>query len=358
MSQQNDFVATVLQRSGNAFAGFAAADMLEAHPEAAESLGSDPLALWRQWLTSRVEELAVAISVGKPELFAEQVRWAASLFEARNVAIANIKRSLESLGKVLEKELPENSQAVVADYVSAALAAMDMAPPTTPAEITTDSDEGKLAASYLLALLEGDRPKAISMVHAAASKGASVADLYLRVLAPAQREVGRMWLNDEINIAEEHFATATTKMVMSQLSGRAEAKARNGKTVVAASVPDNQHDLGLQMVADVFELNGWRTIALGANVPAVDLVQAVESFQADLLLISAALGKQLPIVRDTIAAIRQYDSTRHTKVLVGGTAFAGLADLAEQYGANGYAANAIDALHLANQLVGVTDASQ
>jgi methanogenic corrinoid protein MtbC1 len=177
----------------------------------------------------------------------------------------------------------------------------------------------------------------------------------LIVLAPAQREVGRMWLNDEINVAEEHFATATTKMVMSQLSGRAEPQARNGKTVVAASVPDNQHDLGLQMVADVFELHGWRTISLGANVPVPDLVHAVESFQADLLLISAALGKHLTTVRDTIGAMRHHDPTRNTKILVGGTAFAGLADLAEQYGADGHAANATEALDLANRMVGLND---
>lgn len=357
MSQQNEFLATLLQRGGSAFAGFAAADMLETHPEAGTGLGADPLALWKQWLTSRVEELAVAISAGKPGIFAEQVRWAASLFAARSVPAANITSSLESLGKVLANELPETTHSTVKEYLSAAAAALDTAPPLEPAEITADTGEGRLAASYLLAILEGDRQKAISIIHDAAAKGWSLSDLYVRVLSPAQREVGRMWLNDEVNVAEEHFATATTKVVMSQLSGQAKAQAHNGKTVVAASVPENQHDLGLQMVADVFELNGWRTISLGANVPAPDLVQATESFQADLLLISAALGKHLTTVRDTISAIRQHDPTRHTKILVGGTAFAGLADLAKEYGADGYAANATEALQMGNKLVGLAVSS-
>jgi methanogenic corrinoid protein MtbC1 len=354
MSQPNEFLATVLKRGGNAFAGFAAADLLEAQPDAAAGLGSDPLALWKQWLAGRVEELAAAASAGKPELFAEQVRWAASLFEARSVPDANIRASLESLGRVLAKDLPEHTQALANEYLATAVVALDAAPPDATTEIAAETDEGRLAASYLLALLEGDRQKAMSIVHDAASTGWSVADLYLRVLAPSQREVGRMWLNDEINVAEEHFATATTKMVMSQLSAQADVQPRNGKTVVAASVPDNQHDLGLQMVADVFELHGWRTILLGANVPVPDLIQATEAFQADLLLISAALGKHLPTVRDTIQAVRQHEPTRHTKILVGGTAFAGLADLADQYEADGYAANATEALDLANDLLGVS----
>jgi methanogenic corrinoid protein MtbC1 len=353
MPQPNEFLSTVLQRGGSAFAGFAAAEMLEAQPTMAESLGADPLALWKAWLVDRVEELAVAVSAGKPKLFAEQVRWAASLFAARNVPVENIEKALESLRIVLAKELPENTHSMANEYLSSAVSALHAAGSTENAELAADTDEGKLAASYLLALLEGDRQKAISIIHDAASEGWNVADLYLRVLAPAEREIGRMWLNDEINVAEEHLATATTKMVMSQLRGLGQAQPPNGKTVVAAAVPDNQHDVGIQMVADIFEMHGWRTIPLGANVPTPDLVQATATFQADLLLISAALSRHLDAVRDTVRAIRQHGSTKDTKVIVGGTAFAGVTDLAEQYGADGYAADATEALQLGNRLVGL-----
>jgi methanogenic corrinoid protein MtbC1 len=357
MRERHEFLATVLRRGSNAFAGFAAAEMLDAQPEAGAGLGPDPLALWKEWLVGRIEELAAAVSAGKPELFADQVRWAASLFRARSVPVANIQESLDYLRGVLAKELPENTLAVADEYLASAVSAVDKPSPAETGQLAVDTEEGKLAGSYLVAILEGDRRKAVSTVHDAARKGWNVFDLYLRVLAPAQREIGRMWLNDEINIAEEHFATATTKMVMSQLRAREQARSPNGKTVLAAAVRDNQHDVGLQMVADVFELDGWRTISLGANVPILDLVQSAEAFQADLLLVSAALGKHLPDVRDTIRAVRQHEPTRHAKILVGGTAFAGLADLAEQYGADGYAANATEALQLGNRLVGLADRS-
>ena len=71
--------------------------------------GPIPLALWKAWLADRVEELAVAVSAGKPKLFAEQVRWAASLFAARSVPVGNIETALDSLRSVLAKELPENA---------------------------------------------------------------------------------------------------------------------------------------------------------------------------------------------------------------------------------------------------------
>jgi methanogenic corrinoid protein MtbC1 len=353
MAQPNEFLATLLRRGSSAFAGFAAAEMLESQPATAEGLGAERLVRWKAWLADRIEELAVAVSAGRPKLFVEQVRWAASLFAARSAPVENIGTALESLRSVLAKELPEKTHSVVSEYLSNAVSAVKSAGSAEATELAGNTDEGKLAASYLIALLEGDRQKAISIVHDAASDGSNVVDLYLRVLAPAQREIGRMWLNDEINVAEEHLATATTKMVMSQLRGRGQAQPPNGKTVVAATVPDNQHDVGVQMVADIFEMHGWRTISLGANVPISDLVQATETFQADALLLSAALSRHLDAARDTIRAIRQHDRTKDTKVLVGGTAFNGVTDLAGEYGADAYAVDAIEALQLGNQLVGL-----
>lgn len=352
MLQPNEFLATVLQRGGSAFAGFAAAEMLETRREAAGSR-SDTLGPWKSWLDARVEELAAAVSAGKPELFAEQVRWSASLFAARSVPVEAMERALASLRRVLATELPESARSLADEYLSSAVSALAESPATDTTGLAADTDEGRLATSYLLALLEGNRQRAISIVHEAASEGWNIADLYSSVLAPAQREIGRMWLEDEINVADEHLSTSTTKMVMSQLRRYEQTHPSNGKTVVAAAVPDNQHDVGLQMVADIFEMHGWRTIPLGANVPIRDLVQATEAFQADLLLISAALSKHLDAVHNTIRAIRQHDSTKNTKVLVGGMAFAGVTDLAEQYGADGYAADATEALQLGSQLVGL-----
>ena len=82
MPQLNEYLATLLRRSAGAFAGFAAAEMLEARPDAA-NCGSAPLSTWKAWFVDRVEELAAAVSARKPELFMGQARWAASLFAAR-----------------------------------------------------------------------------------------------------------------------------------------------------------------------------------------------------------------------------------------------------------------------------------
>ena len=45
-----------------------------------------------------------------------------------------------------------------------------------------------------------------------------------------------------------------------------------------AAVAGNQHDIGLHAVADFFEMAGWRSILLGADVPAADLAQDLLSY--------------------------------------------------------------------------------
>ena len=162
-----------------------------------------------------------------------------------------------------------------------------------------------------------------------------------------------MWLANEINVVEEHFASQTAKMVMAQMLPRAGLQPANGKTMIAAAVAGNQHDIGLQAVADFFEMDGWRTVLLGANVPARDLVQAVDCFAADLLGISVSQTTQIEAVKTTIQAVRDGVQAVEVKILLGGRAFTDPEDLPNELGADGYAADAAGAVTLGRQLLGL-----
>ena len=156
-----------------------------------------------------------------------------------------------------------------------------------------------------------------------------------QAVQPAQMELGRMWQSGEINVADEHLGSYTTKMVMSQLLSLATSEPHNGKTVLTAAVAGNHIDIGLHAVADFFEMAGWQTIRLGADVPVLDLVEAVESFNADLLALSASLSVHLDTVKSTIQSVRSGNRGKLVKILLGGRAFAGSSELAVRLGADG-----------------------
>ena len=65
---------------------------------------------------------------------------------------------------------------------------------------------------YLQAQLVGDRRGAIQvLVEEGLKKGASITQLQLEVIQEAQREIGQLWQEDRISVAEVHMATAISQ---------------------------------------------------------------------------------------------------------------------------------------------------
>jgi methanogenic corrinoid protein MtbC1 len=211
------------------------------------------------------------------------------------VAPACFQAGIECLQRVLTKELPAEVGDLAKSYVDAALGQFDGQAAEACCRLSPETQAGQLASRYLLAVLEGDRRKAREIVLEVDPKRMSILELYLEVILPAQEEIGRMWLANEITVAEEHFATATTRSVMAQLLAKAPVRQSNGKTVMTAAVAGNRHDIGIQTVCDFFEMDGWKAIQLGADVPVGDLVEAIEHFHVDLLALSRRLR---PIYRN------------------------------------------------------------
>jgi methanogenic corrinoid protein MtbC1 len=119
--------------------------------------------------------------------------------------------------------------------------------------------------------------------------------------------------------------------------------------LVAAAVTGNTHDIGLRAVADLFQIAGWRSLFLGANVPATEIARAANTFGVDLVVLNATLATQLKPLGEAIATIKSEAPGR--KVLVGGLAFDGLPELWRELGADAYAATVATAVARGESLV-------
>jgi MerR family transcriptional regulator, light-induced transcriptional regulator len=351
MTQPEEILAGILRSGARALAGYAAGE-----DDVAEEGTSLPAAAgqfdgWHDILTARVEELAVALSAGQPDLLTEQFRWARVGLAARGIPAERLRARLEALRTALSEQVPPDLAPLATAYLDNALAGLDGEPTSLGTRLTADTPDERLAAQFLVAVLEGDRRRGSCLILDAAAAGRSLSDLYLQVLQPAQQELGRMWLLGEINVAEEHFASVATRQVMAQLHARAELRPANGKTLVAAAVAGNQHDLGIQMVADLFETEGWRVIQLGANVPAEDLAEAVEFYHADLVALSISLVTQLPALASAISAVRAGQRGTGVKILVGGMEARGVAEFAISHGADAFPQSLREAVAKGAELV-------
>jgi MerR family transcriptional regulator, light-induced transcriptional regulator len=197
---------------------------------------------------------------------------------------------------------------------------------------------------YLRALLDGSRREAMGVVDQAVAAGLGIRPLYLEVFQPVMREIGRLWQENRITVADEHLATAITQAAMARLYDQLFAGgAEPGPLLVAACADQERHELGLRMICDVLEMEGWDTVFLGASVPVEDLVQMVLERKPEVVALSASIAPHVARVREAIAGIRDAVPQGGPVIVVGGRAFADDPALAGRLGADLTARDAVDA---------------
>ena len=209
----------------------------------------------------------------------------------------------------------------------------------------------ELSSKYLSYLLNGDRHHASKLIIDAVSNGANIKDIYLHVFQSCQIEIGRLWQKNKITVAQEHFCTATTQLIMSQLYPFFINDEPKNRQVLAVCVGGELHEIGMRMVADFFEMDGWDTYYIGANTPVDTIIETIQSKDIDLIAISVTIGYNLPMVIDLINAIRSHDRNHNFKIMVGGRPFNISPDLWKKVGADGYASDAEKAVIIAKNML-------
>ena len=147
--------------------------------------------------------------------------------------------------------------------------------------------------AYLEALLGGDRQTASRLLLDAVESGTPLKDIY-QVFQRSQYEIGRLWQMNKITVAQEHYCSAATQLIMSLLYPRVFNTERIGRTLVAACVQGDLHEIGMRIVANFFELEGWGTSYLGANMPTSGIVDALVQRRPDALAFVGNHGVSCP----------------------------------------------------------------
>lgn len=214
-------------------------------------------------------------------------------------------------------------------------------------EKNTNSD---LAKQFLDILLNGNTNEAIDLVINSYKNGLTIQKIYKDVFQACLYEIGRLWEIDEISIAREHYLTAVIQLVMSNLYTFIFKGYRNGKVVVSACIGNELHEIGIRMIIDFFEIDGWETYYLGANVSNEKIIEEIRDKNADILALSTTIESNVANVKELIHHIRMEKDLKHVKILVGGLPFILNKELWKSIGADGYAEDGESAIKKAKEL--------
>jgi methanogenic corrinoid protein MtbC1 len=135
-------------------------------------------------------------------------------------------------------------------------------------------------------------------------------------VAPMVSHAGELWSRGALDIAHEHFLSERVADVLRTLRLPYESGA-GGPLVIFATLPGEQHALGLQMAALVVAATNCRIVYLGPEVPVGQLAGLAEAAGARALAVSVSVAADTAQAAALLEDLRAR-LPRHVRLLVGG----------------------------------------
>jgi methanogenic corrinoid protein MtbC1 len=184
-------------------------------------------------------------------------------------------------------------------------------------------------------------------------RGVSVEGIYLDLLCPAARELGRMWEDDECLFSDVAVAVGRLQRIMRTLSPAFGAEVEvpaDGRRALMVAAPGEQHTFGLSMVGEFFRRAGWDVVC-HLDPRGDDPIGLVRDEWFDVIGISAGVEVRMDWLKSGISSIRHASRNRAIGVMVGGPLFVADPGRARAVGADATASDGRQAPILAEQLL-------
>lgn len=202
-------------------------------------------------------------------------------------------------------------------------------------------------------LVKGDGNGAGSFIRRCRARGTSAEAVLLGLLAPAARRLGQLWEEDQCDFTVVTMGLWRLQRAMHDLSPvflMDAAPPTNGRRILLAPVPGEQHTFGLFMVTEFFRRAGWEVVD-GRYDRVEELVAAAERQWFAVIGIAVACERWIPTVQDAVEGLRARSKNNAVSILMGGPLFLHNPELFDRTGADAVATHAQRAVDLAQGMV-------
>ncbi|HAE43909.1 MAG TPA: cobalamin-binding protein [Clostridiales bacterium] len=180
----------------------------------------------------------------------------------------------------------------------------------------------------------------------------SIPELYENILGPALYAIDECDNNDNDCIWREHVKTAIVRTIIESIYPYVIEKKRNiaslNHKVVLVCPEKEYHEIGLRMMSDFFDLNGYESVFIGSNTPRDQVCVAISQNNPKYVAIGITDFYLMFEAKKLIARIRSQHSDR-IKIILGGTAFHKNPSAVSEIGGDLYLASYNDIKNLAKE---------
>lgn len=144
------------------------------------------------------------------------------------------------------------------------------------------------------------------------------------VILPVMQDVGDMWRQGNMRVAQEHLATEILQSFLTELR-KSHTSDSAAPRIVIATLPGQHHELGALVVAATAASEGWNVTYLGPNLPIEEIAAAVLGLKARAVALSLIYPADDPRLGTQIESLRRHLG-EGIALIVGGTASANYGD--------------------------------
>ena len=325
----------------------------ESYPELVQSFGAAGVAAIREAIGFTLDFLRPAFEFGYLKPFIDYLYWLTETLKFSGVPADHVLTMLDWLSEFFEAQMQyEESGSIILALMSAKSKLITQ----NAASSGIDKHMPSAWPEYIefeQALLKCDMTRAKVTFDNYIAAGKTLLEIELHLVQPALYQVGLDWQQNKVTVAQEHLATSTAITLIALEFSKVTLGTSNGKRVICACVEGNEHAVGIRIVADAFELNGWDVLFLGKDVSSKKLIEHTRKFGPHLICLSITLPNQLLAAR---AAIRDLHQAFHEKVpaiMLGGLAANTHTPMVEVVGADRTAPDASKAIEISTQFFGM-----
>ena len=208
------------------------------------------------------------------------------------------------------------------------------------------------------AVISGKKDLARDNARAALDNNIDPLEALEQGISKGMLSVGEKFESGESYLPELIMAADVFKVAMEILKPAIEANQTDIKksgTLLFATVKGDVHNLGKNIVATVMETHGFEVVDLGVDQPTLDIIDAAQANQADVIGLSAVMTTTMPYQKELIDTLQELKIREQFIVLVGGGPIN--QQWADEIGADGYGETAMDAVNIATQKINAKKAA-
>ena len=214
--------------------------------------------------------------------------------------------------------------------------------------------ENELFQKMAQSILDGDSDVAVSLAKQAIAGGINPLEAITKGYVTGVNKVGESFACGQAFLPELVMAGEAMKAAVSTLEPEMKKRGLHrtmlGK-VVLATVEGDIHEIGKSLVGTMLSASGFQVYDLGVDVPSARIIAKVKEVDANIVCLSALLTTTMVKQKEVIDELDKLGLSKKVKVMVGGAPVT--RDWVQKIEADGYSEDAIGAVAVAKQILGV-----